>query len=187
MGTAERARGAVTRALSHNGHARRAGAADAARAVTPQIVLQPIVAISTGAVLAVEALARFADGGTAERFASAHASGHNVALEAQCLAAALLARAQLPAGILLTVNISPNALHHIASMGIWPADLTGVIVEVTEQEVDSPIDLEGHLADLRERGAAVAIDDVSSGYAGLLRLAQLRPDYVKLDRQVVSG
>jgi GAF domain-containing protein len=78
-------------------------------------------------------------------------------------------------------------LHAIASMEIWTDDLAGVIVEITEQDMDSPVDMAEHLADLRERGAAIAIDDVSSGYAGLLRLAQLRPDYVKIDRQVVSG
>ena len=184
MGTAERARGAMTRALAHSGQTRRARPSPA----PPQIVLQPIVSISTGAVLAVEALARFADGDTAERFAiGPRRRAQRRARGAVPAARRCSSRAELPVGVLLSVNISPNALHHIASMGIWPADLTGVIVEVTEQDVDSPVDMAGHLADLRERGAAIAIDDVSSGYAGLLRLAQLRPDYVKIDRQVVSG
>jgi GAF domain-containing protein len=31
------------------------------------------------------------------------------------------------------------------------------------------------------------VDDVGSGYAGLLRLATLHPDFVKLDRTIVSG
>ena len=40
---------------------------------------------------------------------------------------------------------------------------------------------------LRRRGAALAVDDVGTGYAGLLRLAGMRPDFVKVDRSVVSG
>lgn len=154
----------------------------------PRIFLQPIVSVSTGVVLAVEALARFADGTDTEAvFAAAHAAGHGPALEALCLRAALRVRADLPSGMLLAVNVSPDALRHIASMELGQTELRGVIVEVTEQDVGSPLDLTEHLADLRERGAAVAIDDVSSGYAGLLRLAQMRPDYVKVDRNVVSG
>jgi EAL domain-containing protein (putative c-di-GMP-specific phosphodiesterase class I) len=157
----------------------------------PRIVVQPIIAVSTGAVLAVEALARFddADGAnTEEIFEAARATGYGPALEAASLRAALRLRNELPAGVLLSVNVSPNVLQYLDAAQFWPDELQGVIVEITEQDSDSgPIDLGEHLANLRERGAAIAIDDVSTGYAGLLRLAQLRPDYVKVDRQVVAG
>ncbi len=89
--------------------------------------------------------------------------------------------------MLLSVNVSPNALSYIAGNDIWPDDLHGVIVEITEHEVNEHVDLSAHLDRLRDRGAAIAIDDVSTGYAGLLRLAQMSPDYVKIDRQVVTG
>ena len=93
----------------------------------------------------------------------------------------------LPEGMLLSVNVSPNVLPYLDAAQFWPDELRGVIVEITEQDAESPIELSEHLAGLRERGAAIAIDDVTTGYAGLLRLAQMRPDYVKVDRQVVSG
>ena len=89
--------------------------------------------------------------------------------------------------MLLSVNVSPNALPYVEERQVWPEDLRGVIVEITEQEVNEAVDLAAHLDLLRERGAAIAIDDVSTGYAGLLRLAQMAPDYVKVDRQVVTG
>ena len=41
--------------------------------------------------------------------------------------------------------------------------------------------------DIRRRGGLIAIDDASTGYAGLLRLSTLRPDIVKLDRGLVTG
>jgi EAL domain-containing protein (putative c-di-GMP-specific phosphodiesterase class I) len=156
----------------------------------PQILVQPIISVSAGTMLAVEALARFDDtdgANTEEIFEAAHATGYGAALEAASLHAALQLRPQLPAGSLLSVNVSPNVLPFLDAAKFWPDELSGLIVEITEQDAESPVELSEHLAGLRERGAAIAIDDVTTGYAGLLRLAQMRPDYVKVDRQVVSG
>jgi EAL domain-containing protein (putative c-di-GMP-specific phosphodiesterase class I) len=166
MGSTDRVRGAVSRALVHSAHPRPRVVVDATTLFgEPRIVIQPVISVSTGAVLAVEALARFAEGTNTEGIvAAAHASGHGPALEALCLRAALRVRADLPGGMLVTVNVSPNALGHIAAIGLWPDELSGVIVEVTEQDADDCPDLAEHLAALRERGAAIAIDDVSTGY-----------------------
>lgn len=153
-----------------------------------RIALQPIIAVSTGAVVAVEALARFADrANTAAVLDEARAHGRAAELEDWCLQAALARRPDLPPGVQLSVNVSPNALPYLDERRRWPDDLRGVIVEITEQDVDDAVELQRHLNRLRERGAAIAIDDVSTGYAGLLRLAQLAPDFVKVDRQVVTG
>lgn len=157
---------------------------------TPRIVLQPIVSVATGSVLAVESLARFdaVEGANTEAiFETAHATGHGVALETASLTAALRLRDTLPESMLLTVNVSPDVLPHLERAEFWPDDLAGVIVEITEQDAEHPSELAEYMDALRARGAAIAIDDVSTGYAGLLRLAQLRPDYVKVDRQVVAG
>jgi GAF domain-containing protein len=78
-------------------------------------------------------------------------------------------------------------VHHPIVARRWPPDLDGVIVEVTEHRAHRPAALQDELAQLRLRGAAIAVDDVGTGYAGLLRLAMMRPDYVKLDRTVVAG
>lgn len=154
----------------------------------PLIVTQPIISVSTGAVHAVEALARFADGTAVEDvFAAAHAAGDGAQVEATCLAAALALRCRLPRHVRLSVNVSPDALAYVADRDVWPDDLHGIIVEVTEHAATHPDDLTDRLEALRARGAAIAIDDVSTGYAGLLRVARLRPEYVKVDRGVVSG
>lgn len=166
-----------------------APALDIARLRTDlRIALQPIIAVSTGEVVAVEALARFADRANTEAlFRSAWDAGVGTDLEASCVQAALARRADLPPSVLLSVNVSPNALAFVEDAGIWPDDLRGVIVEITEEQVGNPVALGTHLDQLRARGAAIAIDDVSTGYAGLLRLAEMEPDYVKIDRQVVTG
>ncbi|UQX89464.1 EAL domain-containing protein [Jatrophihabitans telluris] len=156
-----------------------------------EIVLQPIVDVTTGSLVAAEALARFPnnpDTSVDETFALAYANGRGADLEAACLRSALRTkRAELPADVALTVNVSPNALDHAAVQSALAVDLTGVIIEITEH-VASDLDvLRARLEELRSRGAQIAVDDASTGYAGLLRLTALRPDFVKLDRGLVRG
>jgi EAL domain-containing protein (putative c-di-GMP-specific phosphodiesterase class I) len=155
-----------------------------------RIEIQPIIDLATAVPVAVEALARFP--GRLRRspediIADAHAAGRGVEVEAACLRAALAVRDRLPAGVLLSVNVSPDVLQHALVEDSWPRDLDGVIIEVTEHLASDPTALSDHIAHFRRRGAAIAVDDVSTGYAGLLRLATLRPDYVKIDRQIVAG
>lgn len=62
------------------------------------------------------------------------------------------------------------------------------MLELTEHTViDRPEQLLASLADLRARGARIAVDDAGSGYAGLALLLALRPDIVKLDQALVRG
>ena len=155
-----------------------------------EIHVQPIVDVATGSPFAAEALARFPalrEESTQSVFAGADSAGRGVELEAACLRAALGARGRLPDGVRLSVNVSPDVLIHPLVAECWPADLNGVIIEVTEHRASSPAQLSDELAHLRRRGAEIAIDDVSTGYAGLLRLATLRPDFVKVDRQIIAG
>lgn len=155
-----------------------------------EIVLQPIIDLATGGVSAVEALARFAHAPTVpveDVFAQAHAQGFGSALETACLRAALRRRADLPGGVKLSVNVSPDVVHHPSIAKCWTGDLDGVIIEVTERAASSPAALRDQLSWLRLRGAEIAVDDVSTGYAGLLRLASMRPDLVKIDHSVVAG
>jgi len=41
------------------------------------------------------------------------------------------------------------------------------------------------MQDYRAEGAKIALDDLGSGYSSILHLADLRPDYVKLDQRLV--
>lgn len=152
-------------------------------------VVQPIIDVATGAPVAYEALARFGPIEVAvdQVIAAAHTAGAGDVVEAACIRAALARRAELPDGVLLAVNVSPDMLGQPAVARCWPRDLDGVIVEVTEHHSSAPQEMLTHVAELRRRGARIAIDDVGTGYAGLLRLGALRPDFVKVDRSVVAG
>lgn len=62
-----------------------------------------------------------------------------------------------------------------------------IIFEVVETEkVTDAEQLRSILEFYRKAGFGVALDDVGSGYAGLTLLGDLRPDLIKLDRELVT-
>ncbi|WP_336922004.1 EAL domain-containing protein [Aquipuribacter sp. SD81] len=150
-------------------------------------VLQPICDLATGLLVGHEALTRFPNHPhreVGEWFTLARAAGHGAALEARAVARAR--RHHDPdEGRYLTVNVSPAVLGAPEVQRSLAGDLRGVVVEVTE---DSRLDLPSVallLDDLRQRGARIAMDDTGAGYDGLRRLVELRPEIVKLDRELV--
>jgi len=62
-----------------------------------------------------------------------------------------------------------------------------IIFEVVESEkVDDREHLLSILGYYRHAGFSVALDDVGTGYSGLMMLAELNPDLIKIDRAMVS-
>ncbi|MGF7234372.1 MAG: sensor domain-containing phosphodiesterase [Frankia sp.] len=156
----------------------------------PRLVFQPVVDLRRGTTVGVEALARFPDPpADPERwFAQAASVGLGVELELAAVRRALAVLPAIPSGARLAVNVSPTALTG-GLLDLLPAtSLTGLVVEVTEQErsFDNPAVLSA-VQDLRARGARVAVDDVGAGYAGLHRLVHLHPEVIKLDRCLIHG
>jgi EAL domain-containing protein (putative c-di-GMP-specific phosphodiesterase class I) len=63
-----------------------------------------------------------------------------------------------------------------------------IVFEIVESEcIEDLPQLKAALAGLRGAGFRIALDDLGAGYASLQLLGQLRPDYVKLDRELVEG
>ena len=153
--------------------------------------LQPVVDLARGRIAGYEALARYPGGSPPlEVFAAAREYGRGPDLEAAALRAALAARRGLPAHTFLTVNIGPDVLDAPQVRQVWreQASLAGIVVEVTEQvRIESYAALEPALDGLRSRGAMIAVDDAGAGYAGLQHLLALRPNFIKLDREIVAG
>lgn len=155
-------------------------------------VFQPFLALATGEVVGYEALTRF-PGAHPQRppdafFAQAHRCGLGAALEAAAIRTALEQPGR-PPDAALSLNVSPSALLSPEVGAVLPADLSGVVLEITEHErlADDPAALETRLDELRQRGARLAFDDAGAGYAGLQHLMRLRPDIIKLDRTLVAG
>ncbi|MCX6498958.1 MAG: EAL domain-containing protein [Arthrobacter sp.] len=153
---------------------------------------QPIVDTSRGTVVGYEALARFP--GYAEKnpeiwFSAAREHGKAAELEAAALRRALEARDTLPANCFLTLNVSPELLTSESIRSVWreQGKLGGLIVELTEQTpIESYVELEPDLNQLRAAGALIAVDDAGAGYAGLRHLLALRPSMIKIDRALIQ-
>jgi EAL domain-containing protein (putative c-di-GMP-specific phosphodiesterase class I) len=61
-----------------------------------------------------------------------------------------------------------------------------VVLEVTERcPLDEVADVQSRIAALRQLGFRIAIDDVGAGYAGLTSIAQLEPEVMKIDMELV--
>lgn len=156
------------------------------------VVFQPVVALPTLELAGVEALARFP--GTPRRppdrwFADAERVGLGVQLELAAAAKALGALDELPGPVSLAVNVGPRALADPGLRDLLErVDLSRVVVELTEHAaVDDYPALRRVLAPLRRRGVRLAVDDTGAGFASLTHIANLRPDFVKLDRWIVCG
>jgi EAL domain-containing protein (putative c-di-GMP-specific phosphodiesterase class I)/GGDEF domain-containing protein/CBS domain-containing protein len=160
---------------------------------------QPIVHLGSGAVIAYEALARprHPDARSPLAFFDAlERAGLRLAGERTAFAAAFRgAGAGLPKAKLF-MNASPGTLvdarfdvlelldladeHHISA-----ADL---VIEVTEsEEIDDLEALATSVRRLRRLGIGVAVDDAGAGHASFRVITRLRPSYIKLDRDLVTG
>jgi len=96
----------------------------------------------------------------------------------------------------LFVNLTPSAIDDpVSSLARTVAiiDAAGIphdriVFEVVESEQAYGMhDLHGLLRSYREAGFRVALDDVGSGYSSLNLLHQLRPDFVKLDMELIRN
>ncbi len=159
------------------------GAAAHGRLPTPDIVLQPIVDLSTGELVAVRASSRFPEEDSQAVLDRARSAGTGPQLEAAAIVAALLCR---PPDIGLSLNVRLASLAHPDIVDALPADLTGITLEVIDHAVTAN-DLEAVLRDLQDRGARLAVDGWERGVFDLHRLLYLRPGVVTLDPSIVQG
>jgi diguanylate cyclase (GGDEF)-like protein len=161
---------------------------------------QPIWNLAERRLLGVEALtrpdAKYSLPGPAEAFDIAEQIGQVRSLDLVCSRSALrTAAAMLPADALLFVNVAPLTLdiappeerwlfEEAARAGIPPER---IVVEVTERFGARTAGVTEHLRALRADGFKIALDDVGTGNAGLEMLGQIRADFVKIDRSIISA
>jgi EAL domain-containing protein (putative c-di-GMP-specific phosphodiesterase class I)/CheY-like chemotaxis protein len=147
---------------------------------------QPIVDLSTGAIVGSEALARFLDEPDRppnERFREAADVGLGVELELAAIRSALAEVGNVPAGTYISVNASHRVAMHRGLLGLLDeAPVERLVVEITEHEPVEDYDaFTSALRLLRERGVRIAIDDAGAGFSSLRHTLRLAPDIVKLD------
>lgn len=161
---------------------------------------QPIIHVPSGDIYGYEALARV-NGETTfnhigELFPFAEKIGKLYAIETLCRRKAISsAPSVLRKNELLFLNINPQVLSDpefatgqtrklLDIEGLHPWN---VVLEITEQSAikDFPSFREA-LAHYRNQGYLIALDDVGAGYSSLQSIAELHPDFLKIDRSLIN-
>jgi diguanylate cyclase (GGDEF)-like protein len=168
-----------------------------------RLVYQPQIDLATGAIVAVEALARWTDPefgpvGPDQFIPIAEDSGLIVALDTWVMRTACeQAKAWSDSGlppVRMAVNVSGHHFHHarltetVADV-LWQTELDPgrLELEVTESvAVEEEHDNRLALEELRTLGVGVAIDDFGTGYSVLSRLQYFPLDRLKIDRAFVA-
>lgn len=155
---------------------------------------QPIRSLRTGAVIGVEALTRFPGSPEMtphEFFTQAARSGIGVDTEIMALETTLRAAVGVPGSLYLGVNLSPEACLDPRVAGLingFDLGAERIVLEITEREqVHDYAPLAAALEPLRDRGLRIAVDDAGAGFASMRHILQLRPDLIKLDRNIIAG
>ena len=163
------------------------------------IVFQPIVNLRSGETIGYEALSRsdpeygFEHAG--QLFEAAEQCGNLPELE-MVSRRATFAAAGWSDDALLFLNCSPPVFGGATFLDLLAADLQRVdgldsrriVLEITERSDHGLFEnLDLRSLELREQGYQIALDDVGAGTSGLNRIMSLRPNWLKLDIDLISG
>lgn len=170
------------------------GCLDAAAIFPFTMAFQPIVDLHHRRIDAYEALVRGPNGESAGHVLGKVTEENRYAFDQACRTKAIDLAARLGVTCRLNINFLPNAVYEpraciratldAASRTGFPLDkLTFEFVE--HEEISDQQHTLRIIEEYRRHGFMIALDDFGTGYSGLSRLAQLKPDIVKLDRELV--
>ena len=154
-------------------------------------LVQPIIDFRSGSI-GYEALVRGPIGeffSAASLFKCARSNGLLKSLETACLENAFATLEQIPPDKKLFININPLLMGlTMEQMSYKKVDPHRIVFEITEHvKIQDFMQVSSTCRLLKERGFLIAIDDVGSGYDRLRSVAELKPDYIKIDRPIVAG
>jgi EAL domain-containing protein (putative c-di-GMP-specific phosphodiesterase class I) len=162
-------------------------------------LFQPVVEMASGEVVGYEALSRGPLRSRLESpralFALSDRVGASRDLDRACRIAALRRSATGLRGPIF-VNVRPETLTDPEWTGGTVGSLleengreaTDVVLEVSERCLDGDLGaVAAATRALRERGFRIALDDAGTGYASLVTVETLRPDFLKVDASLVRG
>lgn len=163
-------------------------------------LFQPIVSLVDGTVVGYEALSRGPKNSCLEYpdtlFETARSEGKVWELEILCRNRALERAKGMPKGKKLYLNVDPQIINDerfqkgltkemLESYGI---DTTDVVFEITEKTaIDDYKQFHAVLNNYVSQGYKIAIDDTGSGYSGLQMLAEIKPQFIKIDMELVRN
>jgi len=162
-------------------------------------VYQPVVDLEQRRVMGYEALSR-TEGSSFENpehlFRVAYENEAVWEVERICRERALTGLRPLESDQLLFLNIEPESIYDpdlrsektarvLSDAGLTPPR---VVLELTEHAAVKDFSLFSQtLRSLQSEGFRIAIDDVGSAYSGLKSIAELKPDFMKIDMSLTRG
>lgn len=168
-------------------------------------VFQPIISLQSGDVLGFEALSRISQDGLFDNvelmFRFAEQSGNVWMLEQLCRQSILKELSKQKEifdsyHAKLFMNVNPNVLHDAKFQAGFTKEYTHrygidtdrITFEVTEREqIENETSFINAIEHYKSQNYQIAIDDVGSAYAGLNRICNLLPEYIKLDISLVRN
>jgi len=165
-----------------------------------RVQFQPIVSLTNGSVFGYEALIRAPQGGALQRSRELFQVAERARLiswfDMACQEICFEQASRNGVRDYLFVNMDAEGLASLhqaecslaeraAEYNISPSR---IVLELTErQAVDDFPRLMHHIEELRAQGVKIAIDDAGAGYSSLYTIAELRPDFVKIDRALTRS
>lgn len=162
-------------------------------------LFQPIVSLRDGRLLGLEALLRLPPGtpldGPAAAVRLALEQGRLVELEVAALAAHLCAARAFTEGRLFLNLSAPSFLDQrlkarVLAERVRAAGIRAerIVLELTELvRAMAPESFARALRPFRDQGFLLAVDDFGAGFSNLKLLVELAPDFLKIDRSLVTG
>ncbi|WP_083938194.1 EAL domain-containing protein [Paenibacillus daejeonensis] len=161
-------------------------------------VYQPIYKMG-GDIFGFEALSRCEDdrwfAGPLALFSFAEREGAVYSLDRLAREKAISGSSGLGAHQKMFINISANIMHDphftpgqtlslLHQQGLTPRQ---IVFEVTERSsIEDFETAKKVLSHYRSQGYQIAIDDAGAGYSSLQSIVELQPDYIKVDRSLIS-
>ncbi len=190
----------MSRILSQvDGHEGRADFYDILHTASIWSVYQPIVSLKDGVVFGYEALTRGPEKSAfrspLKLFRTAEQEGKLYELDKLAREKAIRGCGKLsteqkifiniPASIILEPDFTPGqTLRLLQECGLHP---TNVVLEITERTSVENFDTAKRVLEhYRKQGYQIAIDDAGAGYSSLEAIAELQPDYIKIDRSLTE-
>ena len=160
-------------------------------------VYQPIVDLLERRPLGFEALTRISNNafpGPDRLFQVAQENGAVWSLERLCRTRAIEGCRGLNPNQMLFLNVEPDSIRDpelrgeatfelLRASGLNPSQ---IVLEMTEHsEIHDIAELRQVLDYFKFLGIRLAMDDVGSGYSGLKSIAELKPDFIKIDMALI--
>lgn len=165
-----------------------------------RIVFQPIVSLIDSQILGYEALSRGPAGSPLERpdmlFKTAEKNNLTWELEYLCRIKAMEKASPMLKDKKLFLNVDPKVIYDEKFRRGTTKELTSrfhinpvnIIFEITERtSIEDYKSFREVIQNYIEQGYKIAIDDTGAGYSGLRMLAEIHPQYIKIDMDLIRN